>query len=95
MTGGNKLSQGNAREIFVEEKFHPPGSGFDGFHGRQFTREFQTGANTGFRQRGIIFQNFLMRLSGGDRADDVCNQNPSAAHDWFAVTYGRIKRDLI
>lgn len=25
MTGGNKLRQGKAREIFVEEKFHPPG----------------------------------------------------------------------
>jgi hypothetical protein len=36
-----------------------------------------------------------MRLSGSNRADDVRHQNARAAHDGFAMTDRRIKRDLI
>jgi len=95
MTGGDEIIQGGTRKIFVEKKFHPAMSGFDGFHGRQFTGEFQAGADVGFLQRGIILQNLLVRLSCGDRADDAGNQNARAAHDGSAVADRRVKRDLI
>jgi hypothetical protein len=56
---------------FRRGKISSAASGFDGFHGLQSTGEFQADADAVFRQRGIILQNFPVRLTGGDCAADV------------------------
>ena len=95
MAGGDKLRNGWTRKVFVEEKLHPAGSGFDGFHGRQLAGEFQAGANIGLGQRGIMRRISEWDCPAATAPTIFASQNAGSANDGLAVTNGRVKRDSI